>query len=79
MLGQIQLRQEIAIRLKQAREQAGFSSPEAFCQQYHLNVKEYTKHEAGAAALRASHALRYTQLLKVSIQWLMIGEEKQAS
>ncbi len=74
MLGQIQLRKEIAARLKQAREEAGFDSAEQFCQAHGLSLKEYSRHEAGTMILRASQAMHYCDLLHKSLHWLMLGD-----
>lgn len=73
MLGQIQLRKEIAMRLQQAREAAGFKTVEDFCQAHQLSLKNYSRHEAGTMILRASQAIRYCELLKISLHWLMLG------
>ncbi len=74
MLGQVQLRKEIAIRLKQARKNIGFDSAEAFCQQTGLSMDGYPRHEDGSIALQASQAIQYSKLLHVSLHWLMFGE-----
>ncbi|HVV68879.1 MAG TPA: hypothetical protein VHE99_07610 [Gammaproteobacteria bacterium] len=74
MLGQVQLRKQIAIRLKQARKNTGFNSAEDFCRENDLSLEEYPKHEDGSIALRASQAVQYCKLLKVSLHWLMFGE-----
>ncbi len=74
MLGQIQVRKEIAERLKQARIAAGYVSAEEFSEKNNLSIKEYLLHEEGIVVIRASHALHYCSLLNVSIQWLMLGK-----
>lgn len=74
MLGQVQLRKQIAIRLKQARKNMGFNSVEDFCREKGLSLEEYPKHEDGSIALRASQAVQYCKLLKISLHWLMFGE-----
>jgi hypothetical protein len=74
LLGQIQLRKEIATRLQQAREAAGFKSVEDFCQAHELSLKDYPRHEAGTMILRASQAIRYCELLHISLHWLMLGD-----
>jgi hypothetical protein len=74
MLGQVQLRKEIAIRLKQARKSTGFDSAEDFCRKNGLSPENYPRHEDGTMALRASQAVQYCKLLKVSLHWLMFGE-----
>ncbi|HVV67468.1 MAG TPA: helix-turn-helix transcriptional regulator [Gammaproteobacteria bacterium] len=73
MLGQIQLRKEIAGRLRRARENAGYSSAEGFCETYGILMNDYYRHESGSQSIKASHAILYCRLLKVSLHWLMIG------
>ena len=75
MLGQIQIREEIAERLKQARENAGFATIESFCESTGLSIEEYTDHEAGRIPLKASQAMQYCRLLHITLHWLMIGED----
>lgn len=75
MLGQIQLREEIAERLKQARKNLGFDSVEDFCKNTGLPIAEYLNHETGRTALKASHAMQYCQLLRITLHWLMFGED----
>lgn len=75
MLGQIQLRKEIADRLKIARIKAGYKTPDDFCLKLELNCQEYKRHEAGEISLRASRAIQYCEYLHISLHWLMLGEE----
>lgn len=75
MLGQIQLRKEIADRLTNARTKAGFETPEEFCQKYNIDPKKYIKHEKGQISLRASQAILYCESLQITLHWLMLGEE----
>ncbi len=69
-----QIKKTIADRLKNARVAAGYSSIEDFCLKNNLNVSEYQNHENGVKSIKASRALRYCDLLGISIQELMIGE-----
>jgi transcriptional regulator with XRE-family HTH domain len=75
MQTQVQIREQIAARLKLARERAGYSSSEEFCQRNGLEVREYSRHENGSKAIKASQAIKYSQLLHTSLYWLMLGEE----
>lgn len=77
MLGQVQLRKEIAARLKQARLAAGHADIEEFCKAHALDEDQYKRHEAGKTSLRASQAMRYCDALRISLHWLMLGEEYQ--
>ncbi len=73
MLGQIQLRKEIASRLRQARENAGYMSAENFCETNGFSAKDYLRHENGNRPIKASQAISYCRLLRISLHWLMIG------
>jgi hypothetical protein len=73
MLGQIQLRKEIASRLRRARENAGYHSAEGFCETNGILTNDYNRHETGSQSIKASQAILYCRLLKVSLHWLMIG------
>lgn len=73
MLGQIQLRKEIASRLRQARENAGYMSAENFCESNGFSTKDYLRHENGNQSIKASQAISYCRLLRISLHWLMIG------
>ncbi|HVV67922.1 MAG TPA: hypothetical protein VHE99_02640 [Gammaproteobacteria bacterium] len=75
MLGQIQLREEIAERLKQARQNSGFASVEDFCKSTGLPIAEYLNHETGRTALKASQAMQYCRLLHITLHWLMFGQD----
>ncbi len=74
-MGQIAIRKVIAKRLENARIAAGYDSPESFCQKHNLDLDIYLKHEKANAVLRASPAMRYGDLLGVSLQWLMLGDD----
>ncbi len=72
-----QVRKTVADRLKNARIAAGYSSIEDFCQKNNLNLSEYKKHENGVTPIKASRALRYGDLLGVSIQELIVGDSSE--
>lgn len=73
-MSQTQIKQSVAARLKQAREQAGFRSQEEFCKQFNLPLSTYKQHEQGQRAIRATAAMRYCRMLHVSMTWLLLGE-----
>jgi len=79
MLGQIQVRKEIAERLQQARVTAGYTSAEDFCEKNNLCLKDYQRHEEGNLVLRASQAMRYCELLSISLHKLMLGDDWEKS
>jgi hypothetical protein len=66
----------IAARLKLARIKAGYVSAEDFCGKNKLSLHEYQQHEEGHVALKISQAQRYCNLLKISLQELIIGKLK---
>lgn len=75
MIGQVGLRKQIAGRLKQARNSAGYKTAEDFCEKNALELKIYLKHEDAKSVIRASHASLYSRLLGVSLFWLMLGDD----
>ena len=75
MLGQTQIKQNIGLRLKEAREKAGFATPGDFCKQFNIAEDTYLEYESGERALKATTAMEYSKLLNVSMQWLLLGEE----
>lgn len=72
---QLDVRLEVANRLKAAREKAGYSTAEAFCEQCDIPLSIYKKHEESRSAMVASEILQYCAALNVSIYYLMLGEE----
>ncbi len=75
MLLIIKTRQRIAARLKQAREKAGYLSAEDFCEEYQLSLDSYLACEQ-EGVIKSSQAMRYCVFLKISLRWLLLGEEK---
>jgi hypothetical protein len=45
MRSQIEVRREVAARLKAAREAAGFATAEDFCKAHDLPIAQYVGHE----------------------------------
>ncbi len=79
MASQIAVRKEIAARLRQARKDAGYTTAESFCESCHVPFKDYLGHEEGKTIMRASQAMNYCNLLHVSLNWLMIGDDLRKS
>lgn len=73
MKNNIIIRKEIAGRLKQAREQAGYTSAAEFCKKNNLLLNEYLIYEKGEKAIKFSKIRDYAKLLQVSLEWLFIG------
>ena len=67
------LRKNIAERLKQARENAGYHSAEDFCQKNHLCLDRYLSHENAKLRIETSYAMDYCKLLNISLAWLLVG------
>ena len=68
--------QAIGMRLKAARQAANYSSARDFALAHNLHPNSYSKHESGEMAMAVDKALLYTQLLNISIQWLLTGNGK---
>ncbi len=73
MLTEMTLRKEIGIRLKQAREKAGYISAKEFCQKNNLPLEPYFAYEKGEAIIKISQVLKYSEKLHVSVSWLILG------
>jgi hypothetical protein len=67
-------RTKIANRLKQAREQAGYISAEAFCHCHQLDVLNYLALEAGQKVIQASQAIEICKLLNITLDFLFLGQ-----
>ena len=67
------LREEIGIRLKQARERAGYVSAEEFCQKNNLPLESYSAFEKGEVVIKATQLLDYSAKLQVSVFWILLG------
>ncbi|MDF3055120.1 MAG: hypothetical protein K0Q74_1027 [Gammaproteobacteria bacterium] len=74
-IGQVQIRKQVADRLKKARQSAGYKTAKSFCTEHNIDLKQYLKQEEGKAAIKASHAVLYARCLNVSLFWLMLGED----
>ena len=67
-------RKDVAARLKQAREKAGYASAKDFCQKNGLSLEIYLTHERGEIPIGSSKALRYCRLLRLSLHELLVGD-----
>lgn len=67
---------EPSARLRQAREEAKYSSASAFANAHGITVSTYVSHENGARGLTVDAAKRYASLLNVTWQWLIDGQSK---
>jgi SOS-response transcriptional repressor LexA len=70
---------ERAARLKQARSEAGFSSPFAAAQQFRWNRETYKAHETGRNGFDIDVGREYARAFGVDIAWLMTGASAEHS
>lgn len=75
MTTQVDVRRQIAERLRIARQRAGFALAELFCQQYGVDCSQYQLQEAGEVTIPASQLIEYADKLQVSLDYLLLGEE----
>jgi transcriptional regulator with XRE-family HTH domain len=73
MSDEAELRKEIGDRLKQAREKAGFVLAKDFCDKHKFALDLYLSYEKGDVPVKASQVLKYCKILRVTLQWLMVG------
>lgn len=68
-----------SIRLREARERAGYSSGTAAAEAFGWPASTYLGHENGSRGLRKNSAERYARAFGVSWSWLMGGKDESAS
>lgn len=66
-------------RLRQARINAGFKSAAEFADHFDLPEGTYRSHENGVRGMTRHVIKRYADLLHVSVDWLLTGEEQYIS
>ncbi|MFZ4761475.1 MAG: helix-turn-helix domain-containing protein [Alphaproteobacteria bacterium] len=64
----------VAVRLKQARIEAGFSSASDFARRLGINQPTYQRHEEGERGIKGHMARLYANALGVKLSWLLTGE-----
>lgn len=64
--------QERALRLKEARENAGFSTARSACERFGWKESTYGTHESGHRGF-IRHASKYAVAYKVNVEWLLTG------
>ncbi len=69
------VRKTIAQRLKSLREKAGFTTPDAFCEQHHFDFFLYHSYENATISMRASQLLTYSVALNTSLAYIVLGED----
>lgn len=67
-------REARALRLVQARKDAGFTGPKDIDERLGWNVNNYKAHESARNGFDAVDGKRYAKAFKVSLRWLMLGE-----
>lgn len=68
-----QEREQRRLRLKEARERAGFSGQTEVAKELNISVNTYKAHEQGRNDFGTSAARAYARLFNVSLQWLYLG------
>ena len=66
--------ENIAARLKAAREAAGFKTSRAFCDAFDVPRSTYSQHESGQFSLKDPVLKTYAGYLQVNFDWLNFGE-----
>ncbi|MFN7096156.1 MAG: helix-turn-helix domain-containing protein [Gammaproteobacteria bacterium] len=66
--------EQIAARLKAAREAAGFKTSRAFCDAFDIPRSTYSQHESGQFSLKDPVLKNYAEYLQVNFDWLKFGE-----
>ncbi len=61
-------------RLQQARRKRGYSNPTDAARGFGWNINTYRSHENGNASLSRQAAERYSAAYRVSVGWLLTGE-----
>ncbi len=66
----------ISERLKEAREEAGYKFAADFATKHGIHPNTYRNHENGFRGIKTPQAEKYAKLLKVSVSWLLTGENE---
>lgn len=66
--------EQMADRLRQARENAGFAKAADACEAFGFKYSTYAGHENGSRGIRADALQRYAKDFGVSVEWLMTGK-----
>lgn len=65
--------QNIAARLKRARESAGYASASKAAEALNMKVAAYLHHENGTRGLSRGSDIRYAKFFRVRLEWLLTG------
>lgn len=68
----------VAIRLKRAREAAGYETAADFARAWQLNITTYNHHENGRRQINSAVAMQYAAILKLPAGTLLYGERLQS-
>lgn len=71
----LELTENIASRLKQARLSAGYKTAIDFARAHNIPVSTYAQHEAGKRSLHVELILTYSHSLNIDPYWLLTGQE----
>lgn len=70
---------DAAIRLKQAREAAGFENATEAAKRFRWTVPTYLAHENGSRGIRSEAAQIYGARFRVAPEWILFGDGPQAT
>lgn len=70
------MKEEIAARLREARNAAIGSSATSAAEQLGMSYQTYVAHENGNRSFDAEAAVKYARRYKVSLDWLLTGHGK---
>nr|WP_300379580.1 helix-turn-helix transcriptional regulator [Henriciella sp.] len=65
---------ELADRLREARQAAGYGSAQDACEAFGWKYSTYAGHENGARGIRGDMLKRYAKAYRVTVEWLLTGE-----
>lgn len=67
------MKEEVASRLRKARENAGFATVAEAARSLGVNYQTYAGHENGNSGFKSPAAQLYSRKFKVSLDWLLTG------
>lgn len=71
------LAKEVGARLRQARLDAGYKTISDFISKHPLPKSTYNQYEIGARSLSIESAIKFAQLFKTNLIWLITGKGSQ--
>ncbi|MCD6038690.1 MAG: family transcriptional regulator [Gammaproteobacteria bacterium] len=65
--------QEIAMRLRALRKEAGFKTEKSFAEKYGIPLTTYSQHETGKRRISAETCINYCVKLNANVCWMLTG------